>query len=520
MNSLEGKKILIFQQRGWALTIGHFLAKKLQGEGCGLAALTFKNTTHEFVINQKEVKYDFIISNDEAMNEPKKYLGRDDYSLEEICENLGVDSIWPYLATIRNYVRSYKDKYYYGFKQNVSDEMMVDFIKAVYKNINVFFNEFKADVVIGPNIISLPHIMINLYAQKRGIKFISVSDSKIRGYSIFSYDFNNVTGDFYDRVDELNQKKAVSDNKEKAKRYIKEFRNNFITPEAFDSLKAKNNLSFIKKIKYHLSPYKLVARWYIKGPSKNYIESLGITPDYAPPKIILRDHYCAIKYKKFMDNFNYYSLDKIGKYIYFPLQFQPEAAIDVVAPYFSNQIETARQVAMSLPGDYTLAVKEHPAMVGRRSSSYIEKIARTPNVKLIDYRLSGEKVLRGADLIISPNSTTMAEAAFLNKPAIQLGDLGTTLKLPNVFKHTDMTTLAAKIKEVLKINLKTEEYERKLENFVAAVYDTGFDVKYFTLWEKGKGDDMGNLWLVYKKEIIKVLFGADSDNIILKNAGK
>ena len=38
MNKLKGKRILIFQQRGWALTIGHFLAKKLQAEGGRLAA--------------------------------------------------------------------------------------------------------------------------------------------------------------------------------------------------------------------------------------------------------------------------------------------------------------------------------------------------------------------------------------------------------------------------------------------------------------------------------------------------
>jgi len=146
-------------------------------------------------------------------------------------------------------------------------------------------------------------------------------------------------------------------------------------------------------------------------------------------------------------------------------------------------------------------VKEHPAMLGFRSPSYIKKIDKTPNVKLIDYRISGEEVLKRADLVISPNGTTIAEAAFLNKPTIQLGNLGTTLKLPNVFKHTDMTTLTTKIKEVLKIDLNTAEYERRLENFVAAVYDTGFDFKYETFWAKGRGDNIENLWAIYRREI-------------------
>ena len=199
-----------------------------------------------------------------------------------------------------------------------------------------------------------------------------------------------------------------------------------------------------------------------------------------------------------------YPFDKIKKYAYFPLQFQPEETIDVRAPYFANQIETARLVAMSLPDDYTLVVKEHPGMIGKRPPSYIEKVARTVNVKLIDYRIPTEKVLKGATLVISPSSTTIAEAAFLKIPAIQLGDLGTTLKLPNVTHHTDMTTLSKKIRGVISNSLETDEYERRLENYVAAVFDTGFDYNYIKAWEQNM-KDMDELWNIYKNEIKRIL---------------
>ena len=57
-----------------------------------------------------------------------------------------------------------------------------------------------------------------------------------------------------------------------------------------------------------------------------------------------------------------------------PLQFQPEESIDVQAPRFNNMIELARQVAMSLPGDMTLIVKDHPGMFGFRNPKYLNKI--------------------------------------------------------------------------------------------------------------------------------------------------
>jgi len=88
----------------------------------------------------------------------------------------------------------------------------------------------------------------------------------------------------------------------------------------------------------------------------------------------------------------------------------------------------------------------------------------------------------------------------LRKPAIQLGNLGTTLKLPNVFCHTDMTTLSKKIKEVLRVELMTEEYERRLGNYVAAVYDVGFDFDYKKLWD-GREKNSINIFLdIYFKE--------------------
>lgn len=498
---LRDKKILIFQQRGWAINIGHFLAKKLQNEGCKLAALTFKPTVHEFMANQKEVAYDFIISNDEVESRPKEYLGNDNYTLAEIEEALGIDSIWPIVMSLRNHVKSYGEKYYYSFKQNVPDEEIIYLVKATYKCIKTIFEQFSPDLIISPTFAALPHIMFNLYAKKKEVTMLAVAESRIRGVYIFSHDYLDSTGDFWNRVDELNLGNTKSQNQDKAKKYISEFRKNFIQP-LFVRRKPPNPI--IKKIRHFFSPFYHIIQWYI-NPSVNRLESTGITVDYRPPKIILRDHYTHDRYKRQVNAFPYYPFEKVGKYVYFPLQTQPEIPIDVQSTYYSNQIETARQVAMSLPYDYTLVVKDHPFMFGYRSPSYLEKVARTVNVKLIDYRTPNDRVIRSADLIISPSGTTLTEAAFLNKPAIQLGNCGISLKLPNVFKHTDMTTLTAKIKEVLKKDLSNEEYERRLENYVAAAYDTGFDADYFQLWEVGGEEGKEDLWQSYKSEIKKIL---------------
>lgn len=499
MNNLKGKRIFIFQQRLWGTNFGYFLAKKLQAAGCLLGALTSTKRTHDFFISQAEVKHEIIVSFDEILGNPGKYLAGDDFSLREICQALQIDSVWPIARTVREYIRSYKDKYGYGFKQNVSDETIVLYIKAVYKCLKKVFSEFRPDIIIAPNFVSLHHIMFNLYAKAQGIKMISFFGCKIKGVSLFYYDYLNSEGPFFDRVEELYRGEAESQNIEKARQYISGFRKEFkrltYAPKIDDKKK-----SLWQIIKSHLAPWANIARWYWCRPKKAW-EVVGVSPDFRPPYFILRDYIASKRYKHFADNFKYYSLDKIKKFVYLPLQVQPEIAIDVAAPFFSNQLEVARLVAMSLPEDYVLVVRDAPAMVGRRTPSYMEKLARTPNVKLVDYRVSTQEVLGRADLVVSFGGTTLAEAAFYSKPGIQVGDFGITLKLPNVFKHTDMTTLASKIKEVLKVNLNNQEYERKLEKYVAANYDAGYEVDFFDVWYGRDKDLAESAWQIYKAEI-------------------
>lgn len=504
MKTFAGKKILIFQQRGWGKRIGHFLARKLRAEGAVLAALTLKRSAHDFLLNQKEVQYERVYSVDEVRADPQAYLRETKYTLAEICTALGIDSVWPLAMSLRHHVRSYGDKYYYGYKQNVSDEEIAAYIKAMYKLITRIVEEFQPDIIITPNFVSLPHLMFDHYAARCGIKMLGVSDSKIRGIGIFVHNQREDSGTFFERLAELNSGKAESQNLKQARQYIAEFRGQFKRPAYADHLYKESSL--FRRIKYELSPYYYSLRWLLDPKRKiDYLPNLGVTIDYRPPWIKLRDHYARKRYLKFMKNFVFYPLERAGKYVYFPLQAQPEATIDVRAAYFSNQIETARLIAMSLPGDYTLVVKEHPAMAGKRSPSYIEKVARTPNVKLVDWRIGSEEVLRGADLVVAPSSTTLAEAAFYHKPAIQLGTLGTTLKLPNVFQHSDLTTLTSRIKELLKLDLKTAEYEQRLENYVAAAFDEGFDFNYWGVWERSEKDNMAKLWTAYKRQLERLV---------------
>jgi len=501
MSGLNKKRILIFQQRGWAKSIGHFIAKKLQAEGCELAAITFKKTTHEFIAGQTEVKYSQIVNIDDIYEYPEKYIGNENITFEQICRELDIDSLWPLIHSERMLVRSYGEKYFYSYRQNVPDDFMVSLIKAHYKAIRDLIDNFKPDVILMASFVYFGHVLIAKIGERKGIPTVSIADGKVPGYFIFVHDHLVNEAPLIERARLLNDHQIQTANREQAQKFIREFREKFKQQTQMRDTSGK--VSFLKKIRRELSPYKQIYNWYTK-PNINSIKTVDPTIDYRPPRIILRDHYCQKKYLKFAQRFPYYPFEKIEKFIFYPLQFTPEASADIICPLFNNQVEIARQIAMSLPDDYTLVVKEHPGMVGLRTPGYLEKIARTPNVKLIDYRIPSEEVLKKADLLITNYSTSIFEAALYRKPVIMLSDSGIFKLLPNVIKHTDMGTMTTVIKKALALDTDNAEYERRLENYVAAVYDVGFNFNYTKAWEGG-GEDLEILWQLYKGEIKRVL---------------
>ena len=64
--------------------------------------------------------------------------------------------------------------------------------------------------------------------------------------------------------------------------------------------------------------------------------------------------------KKFLDKYSLNNIPSDEKYVYFPLQFEPERTILISAPYYTNQLELIKNIARSIPVDYFLYVKEHP----------------------------------------------------------------------------------------------------------------------------------------------------------------
>jgi hypothetical protein len=97
------------------------------------------------------------------------------------------------------------------------------------------------------------------------------------------------------------------------------------------------------------------------------------------------------------------------KYVFFPLHLEPELALLLYAPFFTNQL--------------ALYIKEHPRAVGRRSLAYYQELAAIPNVRLIDSSVNSLQLIKNSSGVVTITGTAGLEAMLLGKPALTFGDV-------------------------------------------------------------------------------------------------
>ena len=152
----------------------------------------------------------------------------------------------------------------------------------------------------------------------------------------------------------------------------------------------------------------------------------------------------------FLRHLLYYTeLENIhGKIAYFPLHVQPESSIDVMGPYYSDQMKLIKDILRSLPFDFTLVVKEHPNFLGQRGLPFFQTLRNLPNVRIVHPYTSTFDVLKRASLVFTVTGTTAFEAGMLGVPSIIFIKTFFS-EMPNIYLCRDVEFLKLLITKIL-----------------------------------------------------------------------
>ena len=476
-------KACFYLQRRLA-PIGHTIIKHLKDLGMdSFCAYAEPKTAYEFLMSQKDIKYSKILVNGETIGKYKTEKLDLEY-LRWLEKEYGLPNLWPYLYIDRILMNGQFLREYPYQKPYLSQEEMLRAIQAAAKEIIAFLDSEKPNFLFMMLVSSLGSMLLYHIAKKRGVKTWILFNNRVDDQYVLTEDYNKFTG-----VEEIFmelQSGNRSNLKEKeAKEFLEKFRNK-PAPFIINFLPSNSPVTKAKQLKFLLPPNFLrVVKWFIKASISYLFTGKREYSDQNP--ILMAWDKIKRKIRNAIGYSDLYSKPDINdNFCFFPLHQEPEIALNLFAPIYTNQINLIQQIARSLPIDFKLYVKEHPHMVGFRTRAYYKELLKIPNIKIIDPSITSFDLIKHAKLISVITSTTGMEAIFLKKPVIVFGNVFYN-SLSMVKKCHDFEKLPYLVKEQLE-NFRYDEKE--LINFISAILEDSIKVNIFNLWRIDLRDEV------------------------------
>jgi hypothetical protein len=174
------------------------------------------------------------------------------------------------------------------------------------------------------------------------------------------------------------------------------------------------------------------------------------------------------------------------RFVYFPLQQEPEASTLGWSREYFFQHATIAQIARDLPAGVMLAVKETFFAAGRRPADFYDQIQDFKNVIFLDARDPGLEVIKQAEVTVSIAGSAGHEAAVMGKPVITFCRANHFNFLPHVTVIHDGATLREPLHAYLRGDYDAEQAARDGDRLMRALHDVSFDMQDFDYVAAGK----------------------------------
>ncbi|KKS95720.1 MAG: hypothetical protein UV75_C0003G0053 [Candidatus Giovannonibacteria bacterium GW2011_GWA1_43_15] len=472
-------KACFLLQRRFAY-VGHAMAKILSekygvNEFCGYVSV---RASFDFLKSQKDIKYSALLLDDEIH---KKFKAEPlDYNyLKELEKRFGMPNLWPYIEMDRVVRRNQLLREYPYDTPPYTHEEMLKILQVKTKAIWKFLQKERPDVLILTVVADIATLFLLNAAKSMGVRVLFLKPARVGELHTLTEDFPNLS--FAENVFAKLQSGAMSlpEEKRRAEKFLKEFREK-PSPYSHQDTPDKKPVSKRRQFAF-LAPAKFLIslRWtlkvfidYAKNPHKD--DLFVVKPWHYVWDRLKRKARVLIGFEDLYDE-----IDFRENYAFFPLQYEPEAGTSVFSKFYTDQLWLIQQIARSLPVDFKLYVKEHPAMYGYRSRRFYKELKKIPNLKLIRPTEWSFDLIKHSKLIATITGTSGWEGILLKKPIITFGDVFYN-KLPMAKKCENINDLPYLIKE------RVENFhhdEKKLIDFLTAIYKESVDVDLIKIWE-------------------------------------
>lgn len=152
------------------------------------------------------------------------------------------------------------------------------------------------------------------------------------------------------------------------------------------------------------------------------------------------------------------------RYVYVPLQYQPECTTSPMGGIFVDQILMLETLSAAVPDGWSIYVKEHPIQwlsrgknfVGARYAGYYKAIAAIKNVFIVPLKTDNFSLLRNSQAVATVTGTTGWEAVLRQKPTLVFGSPWWQHG-PGVFRVNDVESCQTAFNAIMSHNLAEQK---------------------------------------------------------------
>lgn len=399
-------------------TAYHIKKEFPNAEFCGVVGM---RESMKFLKRQQDVAYTSLIL-DEDIHKRYRDEALDMEYLRTLEKEYGIPNLIPYLHIDRVLMHEHLVREYPHDARPFSHDDLLRILQVTAKAIIEFLDAERPDTVVISVVGSTASLLLYHVAKKRGIQTINIEFARIGNRIAYSEDYRNFSW-VKERFEEI-RNGSHSSEQAAARKYLEEFR---AKPAPYDAEYMREFYSERGRfsILSFLHPRKLA--WSIPWHIRTFVTDLLRMRHSDYTDIFI---WWALwdKLKRKARTFRgfsslYYAPRPTDRYAYYPLHIEPEIAMMLYAPYYTNQLELIRASAHALPIDMVLYVKEHPGMMGYRTRGFYKKLLKIPNVRLIAPGVSSTELSKHSSLTFTITSTAGWESLALKKPVITFGDV-------------------------------------------------------------------------------------------------
>jgi hypothetical protein len=398
---------------------------------------------------------------------------------------IGNPTLWEPIICDRRVYLGRLCKVKQDYRPSFSHEQMLSILHVALEQLEQLLDKVKPDIVLSLDPVTLGDYILYLFCRARNIPMFFLRTTKIENFIEFNEGIFGCSAHIYKTYEEYESLSVEDQWIKQAEEYLQIASKKDVRYEGMIFIPSKRKTqkpktSFIKSL--------------VKSLKTEITYLLKYRNDHSIPSM-----FTSLVYKKFISPFKakihnwryskyYVSQDQLDSvdFAFYPLQSEPEISSLIWGKSYMNHIETARNVARSLPVGMKLLVKEHPRALGYRSFSYYKKLLDIPNVLLAHPDQEVRTIIQKSQVVISLATFVGFEAVILQKPSLMLGGPRPFSILPDSmvrYVHS-MNDLASEIADLVE---NYEYKERPLINYIASTMKGSVAIDYFTTLLKKKG---------------------------------